>query len=48
MVGTTYMEVQRIAVGINHEMPFEPINLMFSGVSYLMFRPLFDLMTDAS
>jgi hypothetical protein len=47
-IGFTQRAVQGIAVGIDDQVAFEARNPVFSGVSYLAFRPLFDLITLAS
>jgi hypothetical protein len=47
-VGFTQRAIQGIALGIDDQGAFEAGNSVFTGVSYLVFRPLLDLMTLAS
>lgn len=48
VVGLANRKSERIAFRINYEMPFKPLNPMFSRVSCLFFTPLFDFTTLAS
>jgi hypothetical protein len=44
----TQGEVQRMAIAINDQMPFQPFDSVFSGVSDFFVRPFLDLTTLAS
>lgn len=48
MIRATDLEVERVAMCINHEVSFQAFNLMFSRISYFTIRPLFDFTTEAS
>lgn len=47
-IGFTHRTIQGVAVGSDDQVAFAAANTMFSGVSDLVFRPLFDLLTLAS
>mgnify|MGYP003393656686 CR=1 FL=1 len=47
-VGFTQGEVQRMPIGLNDQMAFQPFNSVFSGVADFLIRPFLDLTTLAS
>ena len=47
-VGFAQSEIERIAVGVNHQVAFEPVNTVFPRIPYLVFAPFFDFTTLAS
>jgi len=47
-VGFAQSEIERIALGVNHQVAFEPVNTVFSRIPYLIFAPFFDFTTLAS
>lgn len=44
-VGFTQGEVERVAIGLNHQMALQPFNSVLSGVADFFIRPFLDLTT---
>jgi hypothetical protein len=47
-VGGTEREVERVAIGLDHQVPFQPVNAVFSRVANFFFCPVLAFTTLAS